>query len=120
VQRASRYDLVRALAPRSAHVGKPVKGQVLDEVCRLTGSTPKHAVALLRHLPPDELVLRRTRRRTASYGQAEVELLQLCWLVTDGICGKPLAPFLPELLRPGRISILRRPAWLDTVNASTF
>jgi hypothetical protein len=35
----------------------------------------------------------------ASYGQAEVELLQLCWLVTDGICGKRLAPFLPELLR---------------------
>ena len=27
-----------------------------------------------------------------------MELLQLCWLVTDGICSKRLAPFLPELL----------------------
>jgi hypothetical protein len=27
-----------------------------------------------------------------------VELLRLCWLVTDGICSKRLAPFLPELL----------------------
>ena len=33
VQRASRYDLVRALAPRYAHVGKLEKGQLLDEVC---------------------------------------------------------------------------------------
>jgi hypothetical protein len=27
-----------------------------------------------------------------------VELLRLYWLVTDGICSKRLAPFLPELL----------------------
>ena len=26
------------------------------------------------------------------------ELQPLCWLVTDGICSKRLAPFLPELL----------------------
>jgi Integrase core domain len=99
VQRASRYDLVRALAPRYAHVGKLEKGQVLDEVCQLTGYTRKHAVALLKHPPPDEPPVKRSRHRSASYGQAEVELLQLCWLVTDGICGKRLAPFLPELLR---------------------
>jgi hypothetical protein len=37
-------------------------------------------------------------RRSPSYGPAEVELLKLCWLVTDGICSKRLAPFLPELL----------------------
>jgi len=33
-----------------------------------------------------------------NYGPAEVELLRLWWLVTDGICSKRLAPFLPELL----------------------
>ena len=99
MQRASRYDLVRALAPRYAHVGKREKGLLLDEVCQLTGYTRKHAVALLRHPPPDEPMVKRTRHRSASYGPAEVDLLQLCWLVTDGICGKRLAPFLPELLR---------------------
>ena len=99
MQRASRYDLVRALAPRYAHVGRLERGQLLDEVCQLTGYTRKHAVALLRHPPPAEPVVKRTRHRSASYGQAEVELLQLCWLVTDGICGKRLSPFLPELLR---------------------
>jgi len=43
--------------------------------------------------------IKRTRHRSASYGPTEVELLKLCWLVTDGICGKRLALFLPELLR---------------------
>src|SRR5258708_4763544 len=99
VQQASRYDLVRALAPRYVHAGKREKGELLDEVCQLTGYTRKHAVALLRHPPPDVPLVKRSRRRSASYGPAEVELLQLCWLVTDGICGKRLAPFLPELLR---------------------
>ena len=98
VQRASRHDLVRALAPRYAHVGKREKGQMLDEVCQLTGYTRKYAVTLLKHPPADEPAVKRTRHRSASYGPAEVELLQLCWLVTDGICAKRLAPFLPELL----------------------
>src|SRR2546423_14074993 len=48
--------------------------------------------------PPEELQIKRTRTRSPSYGPREVELLQLCWLVTDGICSKRLAPFLPELL----------------------
>ena len=74
VQRASRYDLVRALAPRYAHVDKREKGQVLDEVCQLTGYTRKHAIALLRHPPADAPPVKRTRQRSASYGPAEVDL----------------------------------------------
>src|SRR5450432_2592034 len=97
VQRASRHDLVRALAGRYAHVGKVEKGQMLDEVCRLTGYTRKHALVLLRQ-PPAEVVAKRTRRRPRTFGVAEIELLKLCWMVTDGICAKRLAPFLPELL----------------------
>jgi hypothetical protein len=41
--------------------------------------------------------VKRTRRRSPSYGPADVELLRRCCLVTDGICSKRLAPFLPEL-----------------------
>ncbi len=97
MQRASRHDLVRALAPRYAHVGKRDKSQILDQVCEVTGYTRKYALALLKE-PPEERCVERTRRRSPSYGPAEVELLRLCWLVTDGICSKRLAPFLPELL----------------------
>ncbi len=98
VQRASRHDLVRALAPRYGHVSKAEKGQILDQVCEVTGYTRKYALTLLSDPPADEPAIKRTRRRLPNYGPAEVELLRLCWLVTDGICSKRLAPFLPELL----------------------
>src|SRR5438067_3868089 len=98
VQRASRHDLVRALAPRYGHVSKAEKGQILDQVCQVTGYTRKYALMLLTDPPPDAPHVERRRRRSPSYGPAEVELLKLCWVVTDGICSKRLAPFLPELL----------------------
>jgi Integrase core domain len=98
VQRASRHDLVRALAPRYGHVSKAEKGQILDQVCQVTGYTRKYALTLLKNPPAEEPSVRRKRHRSPSYGPAEVELLRLCWLVTDGICSKRLAPFLPELL----------------------
>jgi hypothetical protein len=63
----------------------------------VTGCTRKYPLTLLKD-PPDEPLIRRTRRRLPIYGLAKVELLRLCWLVTDGICSKRLAPFLPELL----------------------
>jgi hypothetical protein len=99
VQRASRHDLVRALAPRYAHVGKGEKSQILDQLCDVTKYTRKYALTLLKHPPPDEPPGKRRRRRSPSYGPNEVELLRLCWLITDGICSKRLAPFLPELLQ---------------------
>jgi hypothetical protein len=47
VQRASRHDLVRALAPRYGHASKSEKGQILERVCKVTGYTRKYALALL-------------------------------------------------------------------------
>jgi hypothetical protein len=43
VQRASRDDLVRALAPRYGHLSKQEKGQILDQVCEVTCYTRKYA-----------------------------------------------------------------------------
>jgi hypothetical protein len=85
------------LAPRYGHVSKSDRGEILDQVCEVTGYTRKYALTLLRE-PPDEPPVKRTRHRSATYGAAEVDLLRLCWLVSDGICSKRLAPFLPELL----------------------
>ena len=78
VQRASRHDLVRALAPRYGHVSKTEKGQILDQVCEVTGYTRKYALTLLMDPPAEEPQVKRTRRRSASYGPEEVELLLLC------------------------------------------
>jgi hypothetical protein len=77
---------------------KSEKGQILDQVCEVTGYTRKYALTLLKNPPPDVPHVKLTRQRSPSYGPAEVKLLRLCWLVTDGSCSKRLAPFLPELL----------------------
>ena len=53
MQRASRRDLVRALAPRYGHVSKSEKGQILDQVCEVTGYTRKYALTLLKQPPRD-------------------------------------------------------------------
>jgi hypothetical protein len=90
-------------------VSKSEKSEILDQVCEVTGYTRKYALTLLRDPPLDEPTRKRTRQRSRRYGAAEVELLRVCWLVTDGICSKRLAPFLPELLdRLRRRQALRR------------
>ena len=73
MQRASRHDLVRALASRYAHVGKGEKSQILDQVCQVTGYTRKYALTLLTDPPRDEHRVKRTRQHSASYGPEDVE-----------------------------------------------
>ena len=68
VQRASRHDLVRALAPRYAHVAKGEKSRILDQVCQVTGYTRKYALTLLKRPPPEALPGRRTRRGPRASG----------------------------------------------------
>ncbi len=38
-----------SLAPRYGHVSKREKGQILDQVCEVTGYTRKHALTLLKN-----------------------------------------------------------------------
>lgn len=66
MRRASRHDLVRALAPRCAHMGKSKKSQILDQVCQVTGYTRMYALTLLKRPPLEEPVVERTRRRPPS------------------------------------------------------
>jgi hypothetical protein len=57
------------------------RGQILEQVCEVTGYTRKYALTLLENPPPDEPSVKRTRHRSATYGPVEVELLRLCWPV---------------------------------------
>src|SRR4051794_31762154 len=67
VPRASRHDLVRALAPRFGHVSKSEKGQMLDQVCEVTGYTRKYALTLLKDPPPHQPDVKRQRHRGSCY-----------------------------------------------------
>jgi hypothetical protein len=102
VRQSSRYEYARAVAGRYRRASKAEKGRILEEFCEATGYARKYAIGLLRHPPPSAAlgppVRRPTRRRPRQYGPAEVALLRLCWELLDRICGKRLAPFLPDLL----------------------
>lgn len=97
MQRMSRYDYARAVAARYQRASKREKGAILNEFCAATGYTRKYARSLLLR-PPGERAIQPPRSRRRTYGPAEVDLLRVCWELADGICGKRLAPFLPELL----------------------
>ncbi len=96
MRRETRYDYAAAVAQRYRRARKATKGQILDEFCAATGYSRKHAIHVLRGPFPRPLPRRHGRPRV--YGPVVAEVLRLCWEVADHICGKRLAPFLPELL----------------------
>lgn len=108
---AARRELLTAVAPRYQQATWPEKRRILDEFVQNTGYQRKYAIQLLNHPPrPRRKALRRrARKHTAAVQRALVTL----WRAANGICGKRLAPFLPELL-----SILERHGEIQ-VNAAT-
>ncbi len=100
MRRETRYDYAAAVAVRYRRASKAAKGRILDEFCAATGYSRKHAIHVLGGPFPRPLPARHGRPRV--YGPAAADVLYLCWEVADRICGKRLAPFLPELL--GRLA----------------
>ena len=97
MRRSSVQELAAAVRPRYRRASKAGKGRILDEFCAATGYHRAYARALLREPRPRSAPTRRPGR-PPGYGPAETALLRACWEVADRICGKRLAPFLPELL----------------------
>ncbi len=98
MHRKSVHDLAAALRPRYQRSTKSERGSMLDQFCAATAYHRVYARHLLGTYPVPPAVHRPHRGRPARYGPAEVRLLQACWEITDGLCGKRLAPFLGELL----------------------
>src|SRR3954454_23560046 len=73
------------------------KSIILDEFIAATGYARKYAIRLLTHpAPPPAVAIMRPRARR--YGPAVQEALRVAWTAANGICGKRLVPFLPELV----------------------
>jgi len=98
VQRNSVRELAEAARARYRRGTKGERGRILDEFCAVTGYHRAYARALLRGTPTSRGAAGRRPGRPRRYGADELALLRACWEITDGICGKRLAPFLPELL----------------------
>jgi len=98
-------SVTRELSERYRRGGKREKGEVLDEVCKLTKYNRCYASQLLKHQKRGRQKkagvgrgkAKRVRRR--HYDDEVVRALKRIWVIMDCICGKRLAPNLREVIR---------------------
>jgi len=109
--------VTKQLALKYKKATKKEKGQILDSVIALTGYNRSYAARVLRDrgkpkvlgkvrngkqtitLVEDERTKRKKRRtRPRRYDNEVFVRLAKIWIICDGICGKRLAPYLPEII----------------------
>lgn len=93
--RVTVHEYAAALRPRYRAASRRDKGKILQEFCTTTGLHRKAAIRLLNQETRPRSVRRGRPRR---YGMAVVEPLRVVWETGDRMCGKLLAPVLPDLL----------------------
>jgi transposase InsO family protein len=89
-------EYLAAMRRRYQDAPKATKSRLLDEVCAVTGHHRKAAIRALNR--PPRAAARGRRGRPQVYAPAIVPALVELWQLSDRLCGKRLAPFLPELL----------------------
>ncbi len=109
VQRASKHEYVARMQERYLKANRREKGRLLAEVLAVTGYGRRHALRLLRHgrFPDQKLRALQGRSATAPrraggrprvYSSVVVGALRSVAETSGWLCGKRLAPFLPELV----------------------
>jgi hypothetical protein len=88
---------VQTVRVRYTGASRREKGSILDEVCRVCGYDRKYAIGLLAH-PAVARTKPIVRPRARRYGEDVRRVLADLWEISDRLCGKRLAPFLPELI----------------------
>lgn len=93
----AKRELLLQVSDRYQGASHQQKSIILDEFIAATGYARKYAIRLLtRPAPPPTAAIARPRARR--YGPAVQEALRVAWAAANGICGKRLVPFLPELV----------------------
>lgn len=93
----AKRELLLQVSTRYQAARHQQKSIILDEFIAATGYARKYAIRLLtRPAPPPTAAI--TRPRARRYGPAVQEALRVAWAAANGICGKRLVPFLPELV----------------------
>jgi hypothetical protein len=95
MSRASIREYSEAVRKRYREANRREKGAILCEFEQVTGYHRKAIIRLLArdHGPPGG-----RRGRPRKYGREVIGALKLAWQAADGVCGKRLRPFLPELM----------------------
>ena len=89
-------EYIEAVQGRYLNAGRKEKGQILDEVTKVTGYHRKAVIRLLRRGWRAKAVGRRGRSK--QYGIEVLAALKAAWETSDRMCSKRLQPFLPELV----------------------
>ena len=115
---SERKAVTAVMVARYLRASKKQKGRLLDELVALTGYHRWYAVGLLRGGgPPPGGPRGRAeggrRQRARRYDAAVLAALRRIWVIMDCICGKRLAPVLPEM-----IAVLERHGELQLVPAT--
>jgi hypothetical protein len=90
-----RKAVTKQMAKRYAKASKKGKGVMLDELCKLTGWTRRHARRALTQALEQP---KRPAVRSKIYGQEVGDALGFIWALLGAPAGKRLAPFLPEII----------------------
>lgn len=98
-----RRAVTAVMVARYRRASKTQKGRLLDELVALTGYNRWYAVGLLARggITSGRRIAgakRPPRRRPRRYDAAVLAALRQVWVIMDCICGKRLAPVLPETI----------------------
>ena len=115
---SERKAVTAVMVARYLRASKKQKGRLLDELVALTGYHRWYAVGLLRGHGrstggPRGRAEGRRRQRSRRYDAAVLAALRRIWMIMDCICGKRLAPVLPEI-----IAVLERHGELQLIPAT--
>ncbi len=93
-----RQAVARELGKGYRQKTKKERGLIVDELVRLTGYNRTYACRALREAGRTGRREPRRRSRRKTYGPEVLVPLRKIWATMDGIAGKRLAPFLPEMV----------------------
>ncbi len=98
VRRGSKHEVIDALRRGYQAAGRVEKGRLIDEVVAVAGYERRYAQRLLRGGTPYHGPRLRRAGRARQYGAEVPRALEVAAEATGWICGKRLAPFLPEVI----------------------
>jgi len=98
VRRGSKHEVIDVLRRGYRGAGRGEKGRLIDEAVAVTGYDRRYAQRLLRGGTPYHGPRLRRAGRARRYGPEVTRALEVAAEATGWICGKRLAPFLPELI----------------------
>ena len=98
VRQTSKRELSSALQARYCKASRQGKGQLLDTFCAATGYNRRYAMWLLRHGGSTQRPRLTRAGRRPTYTREVIGALEIAAEATGWICGKRLAPGLPDLV----------------------